>query len=139
MADDEEVEYVFQASGDACEICSALDGTVASDLPHDNCLCQIVAKKKKHTGSGIKGSSYSFGGGSSSHYGPGNSDYSIGTEIEVECCDGTSIGESIEFDGHDLPDVMEDAWQAVYLEKLDAAAGDLAQECPECADDDLVA
>jgi hypothetical protein len=136
MADaDEEYEYVFQASGDACGICAALDGTDATPPAHDNCQCQtVMRKRKKSPGSGKNGSTYNYSGGSSSHYGSGNQDYTIGTEIEVECCDGSTIGESVPFDGHDLPDPWEDAWQVAYYEKLDEAAGELADGCPECDD-----
>src|SRR5262245_18555912 len=82
-------EFVFQASGEACAICQALDGTETASLPHENCLCQIVP-----VDDGCD-RDFSF---SSNHYGPGPTDFTSGCEITVTCADGSSISESFEQD-----------------------------------------
>ena len=137
MADGEDdVEYVFQASGDACGICSGLDGSAATELPHENCQCQILTMPKGKKGKGKHGSNYFYGEGISNHYGSGELDYTIGTEIQVECCDGTLIGESLPIDGHDLPEQMDPAFFDAYFEALGQAAAELADGCDECEDED---
>jgi hypothetical protein len=127
MADGDTV-YVFQANGDACDSCSAMDGQEASDLPHEGCNCQIVPKDGKEV-------TYMYSELISRRTGDGPKDYVFGTEIEVECCDGSTVGASFEIDGHDLPDFAEDGYMDAILEMLDAEASDLAMQCPECEDD----
>jgi len=80
--------YVFKASGDACEICAALDGTNCDTLPHENCQCQIEADD---------GCDHELSG-SSEHYGSGDYDARFGGELTVTCADGTSFGMSIDVD-----------------------------------------
>ncbi len=48
MADDSEEDHIFVAAGDACEICSAMNGEMVSAgfRPHEGCLCQTKRRKK---------------------------------------------------------------------------------------------
>jgi hypothetical protein len=103
-------EYEFVANGDACGVCQALDGTTCSALPHEACMCQIVPKE---SGCQVK---YNYSG---HYYGPSTYDGGASGEIEVECPDGSVIGESfdVEFDsyrnsGLDVSDIAADAFEA---------------------------
>jgi hypothetical protein len=112
--------YVFYASGDACGICLALDGTNTAGLPHDSCQCQI------EPGSDC---THEYSGGSD-HWGPGDYDATFGAEITVTCADGSEIGVSVPIDlsgfdpnsGGDILDYIEDA--------VDAEADALCEQCP---------
>ena len=118
---DDEAEYEFLASGDACGACQALDGTTCTQLPHENCMCQIVPK-----GSQCE-SDYQF---SSAHWGPGLFDGVVGGEITVTCPDGTTISESFEFNLS--PHSGEGAGPMdLALDAFDGEAESLCSECPE--------
>ena len=131
MADD--IVYIFQANGDACDICSGLDGAECADLPHDGCACQIVAITRHQL---PDGTTYSYSPLQTARTGDGPKDYVVGTDVEVECCDGSMVGESVEIDAHGLPDIIYegDAWDELVMQILDDKASELADECPDCDD-----
>lgn len=117
-------DYVFQASGDACAICLALDGTNCSTLPHENCLCQIVPKGDEcdHSGTEIN----------LVHYGSGSRDFRVTGEFVVVCPDGSEIGESREFDAGALPPVMDAQGLDWAVEReLDEIWAELCEQCQE--------
>ena len=103
-------EYEFVASGDACGICQALDGTSCSELPHEGCMCQVVPKERDCE-TGVRFSGH--------YYGPGTYDGGAAGEIVVRCPDGTEIGESFDVDfgpyrntGEATFDIANDAFEA---------------------------
>lgn len=114
-------QYMFVASGDACSICSAMDGQVSDEpmeLPHDNCMCQVVPVTGGDcptysvgpiTGTGQSGTPHSF---------------KVNAEISVTCCDGSEIGESADVDtgGNDSFEAMDEA--------MESAAKELMSQCP---------
>jgi hypothetical protein len=119
-------EYVFHASGDACAVCLALDGTNTAGRPHDNCACQIEADPE---------CTWEYSG-SSSHYGPGAYDGTFGAEITVHCADGSEIGISVPIDMGDFdPDGPRDIFE--FLD--DAVAAEAEALCEQCPEPPLVA
>lgn len=118
-------QYIFVASGDACAICAALDGQTSAtptDLPHDNCQCQVLP-----TGEGDC-PSYTTSGGASHRYGPHGGSFTYGVEISVTCCDGSEIGESVEIDmGNE--GAYEDVLESIDG-RVEAEAQALADQCP---------
>jgi hypothetical protein len=115
-------DLVFQASGDACGICAALDGTNCSTLPHPNCQCQIVPAENECT--------YEFVPHEPVRRGPGRYDFRFGGELTVTCPDGSDAGgESVEWDasGYD-PDAG--GWSEFAQPLIDAAVKELCDQCP---------
>jgi hypothetical protein len=132
-----EERYRFVASNEACGTCLGLDGTESVEpigLPHENCNCQVIKV-------GNCTAEYDYELSTTHRYGSpsGQGDYTIGAEIWVTCSDGTVIGESIELDGHGLPDEYgdsDDLWGAVDA-ALEAAASELASGCA-CEEDEFL-
>ena len=130
-----EERYRFVASGEACGICLGLDGTEQDEpiaLPHENCNCQVIKVGNCTAEWDYESTTTRYGNPS------GQGDYTMGAEIWVTCSDGTVIGESIEFDGHSLPDEYDEAdalWEALDA-GLEAAASELASGCT-CEDEFL--
>lgn len=121
--DDEENEVEFVASGDACGICQALDGTNCATLPHQNCQCQIVPKSAQCP------HDFNF---QTTTYGPGDHDYTISGELTVTCPDGSEIGQSFEIDAGALPPVLDsDGLNWAVEEALDAMWEELCDQCLE--------
>jgi len=121
--DDEENDVEFVASGEACGICQALDGTNCATLPHENCLCQIVPKGKECT------HDFDF---EITTYGPGNYDFKISGELTVTCPDGSEIGESLEIDAGTLPPILDsDGLNWAVEQAMEDAWGELCEQCPE--------
>jgi hypothetical protein len=123
----DEDTYVFHASGDACGICVALDGTNTAGRPHDNCQCQIDADADD--------CSWDYTG-STTHYGPGSYEGTFGAEITVRCADGSEIGISVPIDlgGFDP------SGDADVFDFLDAAVAAEAEAlCDQCPEPPLVA
>src|ERR1051325_1182686 len=89
---DEEIEYIFQAGGEACAMCQALDGTNCASLPHPNCSCQIVGKQ------GEMECEYELDAHDPVRHGPGPYDFTFGGDLTVTCPDGTELGMSVEWD-----------------------------------------
>jgi len=89
-------KYVFMAGGDACGACSALAGTV-SDQPlgsqHANCQCDSIPLT-----AGDDCPTYTFDQVGTERYGPGGASARVYFDIEVTCCDGSTIGETYEID-----------------------------------------
>ena len=120
-------QYLFVASGDACGVCSALDGTTSDEpmaLPHDNCMCQVIP-----LGDGDC-PSYETGDVTSTRHGPHGAAFTVSAEISVHCCDGSEIGESFEVDMGDEDAYGDDVFQAIE-ERLDGEAQSLADQCPQ--------
>lgn len=116
-----ELDHIFQASGEACAICAALDGTPVSAgfEAHDNCTCQTIPVDE---------------GGDCEHQyenptrsGP-NATY--GVEVTVICADGSEISMSTEVDLHGAGG-SEDAVLSIVEEALEEVADELCQQCPE--------
>lgn len=78
-------DWVFVASGDACGVCQALDGSDCMSQPHDSCRCQV---EPYHCETDIQFSEVV-------HTGPGEYDYAFGAEITVTCPDGSTVGMSV--------------------------------------------
>jgi hypothetical protein len=122
-------QYVFMAGGDACGACSALAGTV-SDAPlgaqHSNCMCASIPLT-----AGDVCPTYTADNVSTHHTGPGER-AEMFFEIEVTCCDGSSIGESYVYDWNPAPgmDAMSDAFDELEAD-LDQLAQELAEGCPD--------
>jgi hypothetical protein len=120
---DEDMEYVFQAGGDACGICLALDGSNNTAPPHPNCSCQIVSKE------GEKECEYNLDWHDPVRHGDRPFDITIGGDLTVTCPDGTEVSESIEWDvsGYD-PD---GGWNDFVQPLIDNAVAELCGQCPE--------
>jgi len=122
-------QYMFQASGDACGLCSAMNGEVFNDppsLPHPNCQCQIIPLTADE---GCP--SYTVEGGTSVRYGSGGRMAHHYAEVTVICCDGTEIGQTIEIDlgvteERDVEEMVDQVAAAA-----DQAAQEMASGCPE--------
>ena len=118
-------QYVFVASGDACEICASLNGQVATEpmeLPHDNCQCQVIPLSDDDC------PTYSFSA-SSRRYGPGGESFAIEVEITVTCCDGSEISESKEIDMGNEAALGDSEFDAIDA-AVDYEASALATQCP---------
>jgi hypothetical protein len=123
-------KWVFMAGGDACGACSALAGTV-SDVPisnvHENCMCDSIPLS-----AGEDCPSYTFANVGTQRYGPHGASARVYFDVEVTCCDGSTIGETVEVDlgvepgGRSLDDEM-----AEIEPELDLAAEELADGCPD--------
>lgn len=110
-------DYVFTATGDACEVCQALDGMRCSHLPHANCQCSLlpyddIYRCETHM----------------EFFGPdiiGPDTYSVGAEITVICPHGTELGTTVQYIGGPTND------DPMGLADLSTdAANDLCSECP---------
>ena len=120
---EEEDDVEFQATGDACEICAALDGTPCATLPHPNCQCQIVPAKK-HCTHDANLHTYKYGSGS--RY------YRVAGEVTVTCPDGSEFSESVDFDANDLPISPDSSGVDTGLEDaVDAIYQELCDQCPD--------
>ena len=117
----EEIEYEFQATGDACEVCQALDGTNVTTRPHPNCLCQIVPAEKECTYELAKHLKLR---------GPGDYDFTWSGELTVFCPDGSEAGGmSLEFDASGFGP-SGDGW----IEHADSIIDDAVKElCGNCS------
>jgi len=129
--------YVFVCGGDACGACSALAGTV-SDQPlgqqHDSCMCDSIPLN-----AGEDCPSYTFSQVGTERYGPGGSSARVYFEVEVVCCDGSTIGETIEIDlGVEPGDRSFDAEIEEFEAEADQAAQELAQGCPDEGEDNVI-
>ncbi len=125
-----EPDHIFHASGDACPICAALDGTLVSAgyTAHDNCTCQTIPADD-----GDSGCEHHFEHGTTTRRGSGPFDASYGVEITVVCADGSEISASVEIDlsgsseANDFGiDIVEDAMQ----EAADEMCGQCAEPKP---------
>ena len=120
---DEDIEYVFQAGGDACGICLALDGTNNTALPHPNCSCQIVSKE------GENECVYNLEAHNTVPHGDGKYDFTFGGDLTVTCPDGTEVSQSIEWDASGYnPDAG--GWTEFAQPLIDAAVEELCSQCP---------
>lgn len=129
MDDDMEVEYVFEAGGDACGACQSMSGMTSSEPiagPHDNCSCQCSATAKCDYTYDYESEGTSRTGSPS-----GEGDYVIGFSVEVTCSNGDTIGGEISIDGHDLPSEYGDGdeWLEGVLQAVDEYAAELAEGC----------
>lgn len=124
--------YEFQASGEACPICAALDGQVVEGpgyTPHDGCTCQTVLKGQQGDCEwDFTESGRSYTGGQ------GWGDVIIGVAVEVTCPDGSVLAVETQFDGtrySDLPFTDEnfDAWNDEYEGVAEEAAQELCDQC----------
>jgi hypothetical protein len=122
MADN---DHVFQASGEACPICSALDGTLVSAgfTAHDNCTCQTIPVDNDG------GCQHHFAGTTVRH-GSGPWDASYAVEITVVCADGTEMGMSTEVDLGGS-DESNDFGIDIIDEAVEEIANELCEQCPE--------
>jgi hypothetical protein len=119
-------QYMFVASGDACGVCSGMNGMTSDEpiaLPHDNCMCQVIP-----LGDGDC-PTYEASGASSHHYGPHGSSFTVGVELSVHCCDGSEIGESVEIDMGNEDAYGDDIFQAID-DRIEGEAESLASQCP---------
>lgn len=129
--------WVFVCGGDACGACSALEGTV-SDQPlgqqHDSCMCDSIPLN-----AGEDCPSYTFSQVGTERYGPKGGSARVFVEVEVECCDGSTIGETIEIDlgVEPGPGSMDDEFGEIDAE-ADLAAQELASGCPEDSGDNVI-
>lgn len=119
---DDEGEYEFQASGDSCEACQALDGTNCTTRPHENCRCQIVPATSQCT--------YELEAHAPVRHGAGRYDLFFGGELTVTCLDGTELGMSVEWDASGYDEGAED-WEEFAQPLIDDAVAELCQQCPE--------
>jgi hypothetical protein len=116
--------HVFEASGDACGICAALNGQLVSAgyKAHDNCQCQTVPADED---SDCK---WSFSHVGNDRYGDGSYDVRAGVEVEVTCADGTTFGMSGEVDVGSSNDL--DEFGAALEEYAEQLADELCAQCP---------
>ena len=120
--------YQFQAGGEACGTCAGMDGQVSEGpmgLPHDGCRCQVVPLS-----AGEDCPTYESQNVGTERYGPHGASARMYFEITVTCCDGSTIGETLEVDlgvepGDRSLDEEIEEWDA----EVDAAAEDLASGC----------
>jgi hypothetical protein len=129
-------KFIFMAGGDACGACSALAGTI-SDTPlgsqHENCMCDSIPLS-----AGDDCPSYTAENTSTERYGPGGGSARMYFDIEVTCCDGTTIGETFVIDLGEEPGGRDfDAEFEEIDADVDQAAEELAQGCPEDPDDNV--
>lgn len=111
-------QYVFQAGGDACEVCAGLNGTV-TDAPmgqvHENCQCQSIPVKEQRSDC----PKLEISDVTQELYGPGNRSVRISAEITVSCCDGSENSESVEIDlGEADASSLDDVMAAIEPEAL---------------------
>lgn len=115
-------EHVFQASGEACPTCAALDGQVvtAGYQPHEGCTCSTAPSR---TQGGCEYHEEGFEISMDGHYNAAS------LEVTVICPDGQEVGLSIEVDTHAATDALE--WfDLIEGAALDAAES-LCDDCPE--------
>jgi hypothetical protein len=117
-------DHIFQASGDACPICTALDGShvPAGYQPHENCMCQTIPDD-------ANGCEWTFEHAGNDRYGYGEFDVISGIEVTVYCADGSQLGRSGEFNGGGSAE-WED-WYEGLQEAAEAIAEGLCDQCPE--------
>jgi hypothetical protein len=120
--------YQFQAGPEACDLCSGMDGQVSEgggDLPHEGCACQVVPLS-----AGEDCPSYEWSDVGTERYGPRGGSARVYFEIEVTCCDGSTIGETLEIDLGVEPGgrTMDDEFEEVEA-AMDEAAEELASGC----------
>lgn len=121
MDEDDEVE--FQASGDACGVCAALDGTNRASLAHPNCQCQIVPTEKECT--------HDFDVHEPVRDGPGKYDFKFGGELSVTCPDGSDAGSvSVVWDASGY-DPEAGGWSDFAQPLIDAAIKELCDQCKD--------
>jgi hypothetical protein len=121
-------QYLFTASGDSCEKCSAMDGQITSyepAPPHDNCMCQVIPISEDDNCPNYEWTSHG-----SKRYGPGGASFSFGLDITVHCCDGSEISQSAEIDMGEEAQYGDDTLEAMD-EAVGEMAAELASECPE--------
>lgn len=121
-----EHDHRFQASGEACPICAALDGTLVSAgfTAHDNCTCQTIPVDDDHGGCERHVSGNTF------RHGSGPWDASFAAEVTVVCADGSEIGMSTEIDLSGSDD-SNDFGIGIIDEAIDEIANELCEQCPD--------
>jgi hypothetical protein len=131
-------KWVFVCGGDACGACSALAGTV-SDQPlgqqHDSCMCDSIPLN-----AGEDCPKYTFNQVGTERYGPGGASARVFFDVEVECCDGSTIGETLEIDlGVEPGDhgSIDDEFAEIEAD-VDQAAQELAEGCPPDDEDNVI-
>jgi hypothetical protein len=119
-------KYIFVAGGDACGACAALDGTI-SDAPlgpqHPNCQCQSepVDEEKDCPTVDVSTPNVETTGATTT----------VGAEVTVTCCDGTTRGMSVEQDlGPMSPSI--DLINESFLDFVNDVAAELVDE--DCAE-----
>ena len=122
--------YQFQAGGEACGVCSGMDGQISEGgmgLPHDGCMCQVVP-----VGTDDDCPTYDYQHAGTERYGPRGASARIYFEVTVTCCDGSEIGETLEIDMGEEPGGRSlDEEIAQWDSEIDGAAQELAEGCPE--------
>jgi hypothetical protein len=124
--------HVFQASGDACPICMALNGEAVPPNfeAHDGCMCQTVPQDDADN------CEWSFEHTGNARDGNGDFDVISGFEVTVICPDGSEAGASGEFDGHPYTGSGADDFER-WADDFEGAAGDLAAEiCADCPEEE---
>ncbi len=121
MAD---TDHIFQATGDSCPICTALDGlkVPAGYIPHDNCHCQTIPEAEDSD------CTHSFNHVGNVRDGSGPFDVVSHFEVEVTCSDGSTVGASSQYDGHGSLDL--DDWADGFDAASEALAEELCDSCP---------
>jgi len=117
-------EHIFVASGEACPICLALDGSEvpAGYTAHENCLCQTVPKSKDHQCKSAT-ENIDFQNTADGHV-------IAGFEVTVLCPDGTTASASGEVEVDPVTqNPIEELWDAVH-----ALADDLCDSCQDETD-----
>ena len=121
-------EHIFLASGDACPICSALNGMPVSAgyTAHSNCHCQTIPQDEAES------CSYEVIHTDTHRNGTGPNDAIFEFEVEVVCPDGAVVGASgsLDLSSYGVSDAEADR----MLFDIDASIEDLAQDiCDSCA------
>ena len=116
-------QYMFQAGGDACGGCAALDGTI-SDAPlgpqHENCHCQSVpVREEDHDCPTIEGGDVDI-----ETTGP---TLTVSTEVTLTCCDGSTRGMSVVHDLGPMSLPIDDIIAALQ-DAIQSAADELMDE-----------
>jgi len=114
-------EFVFQASGEACDICLGLDGATVPDgfTAHDNCLCQTIPKSQdKQCKSAAE--NIDFQNTADGHI-------IASFEVTILCPDGSTAGASgeVEVDPNTQNPISE-MWDAIH-----DLSDDLCDSCEE--------
>jgi hypothetical protein len=119
-----DTDHIFQATGDSCPVCTALDGQIvpAGYTAHDNCQCQTIPKDEDSD------CTYDFEHVGNTRDGSGSFDVVSHFEVEVTCPDGSSAGASSEFDGHGYTDL--DTWADAFEDAAEDLAAELCESCP---------
>src|SRR5262245_18204753 len=135
--------WIFMAGGDACGVCSARAET-ESPVPlgqiHEGCKCDSIPKAPPKTPltAGDACPTYTADNVYTERYGPRGESARLYFEVEVTCCDGSTIGESFEIDlGVEPGDHGPDEFDEIAAD-LDLEAQSLAEGCEDGDDDDNV-